>query len=334
MVVLSPPADLSEQALVSALARGWALRVASMAYRPVGFGSHHWQVTDVSGARWFITVDELQTKRLSRCQPLAAVFDRLRASLAAATDLRENGHPFAVAPVAALDGEPVIRLGQRFSLAVYPFLDGRSFGWGQWQDSAAGHRRAVLDLIIAVHQAPAAARRRAPADDFAVPLRDELTAALAGAHHASDCGPYARPAARLLAQNAAPIRRQLTRYDTLATTGRGQPDRSVLTHGEPHPANTMLTPAGWLLIDWDTALIAPPERDLCSLDPGDGSILASYTDTTGVPPMPSMLQLYRLRWDLADLALVVSRFRAPHTGSPDDNKSWNVLRSAVANLAR
>jgi spectinomycin phosphotransferase/16S rRNA (guanine(1405)-N(7))-methyltransferase len=350
--VLSPPEDLSEHALVSALARGWALRVASMAYRPVGFGSHHWQVTDAGGTRWFITVDELATKRLSRCQPLAAVFDRLRAALAAATDLRESGHPFAVAPVAALDGEPVIRLGQRFSLAVYPFVDGRSFGWGQWQEPAVEHRRAVLDLIVAVHQAPAAARRRAPTDDFAVPLRDELAAALAGAHHAGDCGPYATPAARLLAENAAPIRRQLTRYDTLAAAGRGQSGRSVLTHGEPHPGNTMLAPTGltptglaptglaparlasarWLLIDWDTAMIAPPERDLCSLDPGDGSILASYTDTTGVQPLPAMLQLYRLRWDLADLALAVSRFRAPHTGSPDDNETWNVLHSVIANL--
>ncbi len=64
----------------------------------------------------------------------------------------------------------------------------------------------------------------------------------------------------------------------------------------------MLTAAGWMLIDWDTALVAPPERDLWSLDPGDGSILSAYADATGVRPRASMIELYRIRWDLADIA--------------------------------
>ena len=78
----------------------------------------------------------------------------------------------------------------------------------------------------------------------------------------------------------------------------------------------MSTTAGWLLIDWDTARIAPPERDLWHLDPGDGSILARYAEATGVPPLPSMLELYRLRWDLADLAMEAYRFRRHHGGRP------------------
>ena len=74
----------------------------------------------------------------------------------------------------------------------------------------------------------------------------------------------------------------------------------------------MLTPGGWVLIDWDTALAAPPERDLWSLDPGDGSILDAYAGLTGVTPQSAMLDLYRLRWDIADIAADVSRFRRPH----------------------
>ncbi len=34
----------------------------------------------------------------------------------------------------------------------------------------------------------------------------------------------------------------------------------VLTHGEPHPGNTLMTNGGWVVVDWDTTLIA--ERDL------------------------------------------------------------------------
>ena len=146
---------------------------------------------------------------------------------------------------------------------------------------------------------------------------------------ARDVGPYARPAARLIQEHAAPIRRLLARYDRLVTAARTQPARTVLTHGEPHPGNTMLTAGGWVLIDWDTALAAPPERDLWSLDPGDGSILDAYASLTGVTPRAPLLDLYRLRWDIADIAVDVSRFRRPHTGSAEDDESFGFLSSLV-----
>ena len=107
----------------------------------------------------------------------------------------------------------------------------------------------------------------------------------------------------------------------------------MLTHGEPHPGNTMLTPDGWRLIDWDTVLVAPPERDLWSLDPGDGSVLARYGEATGVRPLSPLLELYRIRWDLADLAVDVSRFRRPHRGTADDEASWELVRSLVERVA-
>ncbi len=325
--MLTSPDGLSEDVLVSVLARGWEVSVASVTYRAVGFGSHHWEVADAAGTRWFVTADELQTKRLSLGEPPGAAFGRLRASLAAAMDLRDCGQAFVLAPIPALDGEPLVRANNQFGVALYPFVDGQGFTWGEFPTSA--HRQAVLDLIIAVHKAPAAACRNAMADDFAVPHRDELELALGSAEIVDDCGPYARPAALLLAERAVPVRRLLARYDDLVPQDRSGHGGTVLTHGEPHPGNTMLTSAGWLLIDWDTALIAPPERDLWSLDPGDGSVLGVYADKTGTTPLPWMLELYRIRWDLADIAAGVSRFRRAHPGSLDDDESWDVLKTLV-----
>ena len=88
-----------------------------------------------------------------------------------------------------------------------------------------------------------------------------------------------------------------------------------------------------MLIDWDTALVAPPERDLWDLDPGDGSILGAYASATGVTPRPLLLDLYRLRWDLADIAADVSRFRRPHAGSIDDDESWELLSALVKQVS-
>jgi spectinomycin phosphotransferase/16S rRNA (guanine(1405)-N(7))-methyltransferase len=329
-LMLTPPADLPTAALASALARSWGIAVTSMEYRAVGWGSHHWEVAAGAGARWFVTADELENQRLAASEPLAAGFGRLRAALAAAGDLRDCGHRFVVAPVPARDGEPLVQVGGRFGVAVYPFVHGQSFG-GEF--SAPGHRLAVLRMLTAVHAAPAAASRRALADDFAVPHRDGLEAACDPAGAAVDCGPYARPVSLLVRRNATQIQRLLARYDELVRQAGSQAARAVLTHGEPHPGNTMLTASGWLLIDWDTALVAPPERDLWSLDPGDGSIIDAYTTATGVVPLPGLLDLYRLRWDIADIAADVSRFRRAHPGSIEDEESWKLLSSMIEGIS-
>jgi spectinomycin phosphotransferase/16S rRNA (guanine(1405)-N(7))-methyltransferase len=327
--VLTPPDGLPDAVLVLALGRSWGMAVTSMEYRPVGWGSHHWAVADAVGTRWFVTVDELENKRLSASEPLDAGFTRLRSALEAATDLRACGAAFVVAPVPARDGEPLTRVNDRFGVAVYPFADGQSFDCGE----SPAHRLSVLGLLVDTHTAPPAASRRALADDFAVPYRDELEAACAPAGEIADCGPYARPVSLLARQHAAPLQRLLARYDALVLAARAQDARMVLTHGEPHPGNTMLTAGGWVLIDWDTALVAPPERDLWDLDPGDGSILDAYAQATGTSPRPSLLNLYRLRWDLADIAVDVSRFRRPHTGSIDDDQSWELLSSLVKRVS-
>jgi hypothetical protein len=329
--MLTSPDGLPETTLMSALGRSWGMAVTSMQYRPVGWGSHHWEVADAAGSRWFVTVDELENKRLSASEPLAAGFARLRASLAAAMDLRACGRTFVVAPVPTRDGEPLARVNGRFGVAVYPFVAGQSFDWGEF--SSPEHRLGLLGLLVDVHTAPPAARRHALADDFAVPQRDELEAACGPDGDVADCGPYARPMSLLVRQYAAPIQRLLGRYDASVLEARTQGARTVLTHGEPHPGNTMLTAGGWVLIDWDTALVAPPERDLWSLDPGDGSVLDAYASATGTSPRPSLLDLYRLRWDLADIAVDVSRFRRPHTGNIDDDQSWELLSSLIKRVS-
>jgi hypothetical protein len=148
--VHTPPADLPEPVLRGALQAGWSLRVATLAYRPVGFGSHHWELTDTTGARRFVTVDDLRTRRVTTGEPLAAGYDRLRAALTAAQALRAAGHDFVVAPLPSRDGEPLAPLGDSFAMAVYPFVPGENC------DCSPEHRRAVLDLLVAVHTAPPA----------------------------------------------------------------------------------------------------------------------------------------------------------------------------------
>jgi spectinomycin phosphotransferase/16S rRNA (guanine(1405)-N(7))-methyltransferase len=330
--VNTPPADLPEQALRAALDAAWSLPTASLTYRAVGFGSHHWEHVGPSGARRFVTVDDLRTRRATAAEPLAAPYARLRASLSAALALRAAGRDFVVAPLPTRTGEPLAPLGGNFAVAVYPYVAGDSFSWGTYTPE---HRRAVVDLMVAVHTAPPEARGGALPDDYAIQARDILTAALDGGFgEGAEPGPYTRPAARLLATHAAAVRRALARYDALVAAARADPAAPVLTHGEPHPGNTMRTTdrtatGGWLLIDWDTALVAPPERDLWDLDEGDGTLHAAYTAATGTALRTDLLDLYRLRWDLTDIAVDLARFHAPHGTTADDQETWTILERLV-----
>ncbi|HEX9624707.1 MAG TPA: phosphotransferase [Streptosporangiaceae bacterium] len=241
---------------------------------------------------------------------------------------------FVHSPVPTVAGEPLVRLGEKFSLSLYPFIEGRSYVWGEY--FSPEHRRAMLDHVVAIHTAPAVTRKHALLDDLAVQHRAELDEVLDGWRPPAEapvCGPYAQPTLALIARFEPGIRGLLAAYDSLAATVAARPERTVLTHGEPHVANSMLTQAGWVLIDWDTALTSPPERDLCNLDPGDGSIPAAYEHATGTVLLPEALELFRRRWDLADLAIAVSQFTEPHSGNANDEESFDLLGELLGRVA-
>jgi spectinomycin phosphotransferase/16S rRNA (guanine(1405)-N(7))-methyltransferase len=75
--------------------------------------------------------------------------------------------------------------------------------------------------------------------------------------------------------------------------------------------------------------MAPPERDLWLL--GD-EVAAAYEKAAGVTLLPEVLDLYRTRWDIADLAAGVDRFRAPHAGTADDDETWAIVERIVTGL--
>lgn len=284
------PVGLPDATLSQALADGWGFTATTLDYAAVGFGSHHWIATDPNGDRRFVTVDDLR----------ANDFDELRRALTTAQVLLESGLDFVVAPLG-----PLRRLDERYAMAVYPYLDGESYAWGEYPSAA--HRAAVLDLLARLHAATEVAAPHAGREDFALPERDHLERGLRDLDEPWEGGPHSEPARKHLIAHAAEIEPLLVTYDRLADAA--DRDRMVITHGEPHPANTLGLDGRWVLIDWDTALIAPPERDDWMVGENDGD--------------PDVLELYRLRWRLAEIGIGTALFRAPHTETADVAKSWD-----------
>jgi spectinomycin phosphotransferase len=171
---------------------------------------------------------------------------------------------------------------------------------------------------------PGLARR----DDLLVQSQSALTDALAALDTPWTSGPLAEPARSLLAKRAQELEVALQEYDALAASVRGTSDSWVLTHGEPHRGNVIVGAEGALfLVDWDTTLVAPRERDLQIVLDEKLSGWDEYASVVGdVPLDPEALDLYQRRWELADIAIFVRLFRRAHEEDENSLAAFGHLR--------
>jgi hypothetical protein len=314
---------LPEGVIAEALEEFWDFRTSSLVYQPMGFGSHHWLATDPTGSRLFATVDDLLAKLHTVRDSADAAFARLAAAFATARALRtEAGLSFVIAPMPAANGQLVTRLSNQYSLVIHPYVDGEPAGQ-DGEFARAEDRHAVVDMLAQIHAARVGHPR---ADDFAVPKLDTVQVIIDQAGAEWDSGPYARPAQELLEVHVRDLSALIDAYKGMANRVAASPERMVITHGEPHASNVIATGGGLLLIDWDTALLAPPERDLSHLADDDPSVLRRYTEATGTTIDGEALTLYRLWWDLSEVAGYLDLFRAPHEDTADTRESWVNLK--------
>jgi spectinomycin phosphotransferase/16S rRNA (guanine(1405)-N(7))-methyltransferase len=313
---------LPESTIADALEELWGFSADSLVYQPVGFGSHHWLATSTAGHQLFATVDDLAAKLHTAGDTADAAFGRLVAAFATAGALRADaGMSFVIAPVPAADRQLVTRLSERYSLVVHPYVAGEPAG----EDGAFARdddRRTVVDMLIQVHGARAGDAR---ADDFVVPKLDALRAMIDQTGADWGPGPYAGPARELLLGHASDLSALIRAYDGLASHVAAHPERMVITHGEPHASNVITTSSGLVLVDWDTALLAPPERDLSHLAEDDKSVLHRYAAATGTTIDSQAMTLYRLWWDLSEIAGYLVLFRSAHENTADTRESWTNL---------
>ena len=317
-----PPADLTEADLAVALLRHWQLDVPDVRYAPVGYGGYHWIGHDPSGGRWFVTASRVRSK---------ADLADLRAAMRAARDLAEAGLSFVVAPVADAAADVVVPVRPDLALSVFPYIDGDP---GHWGDPVSTHDRAAITSMLAALHTTGRASATAPVRDpnpssrahLETSLRERGRIWLGG-------GPFSEPARALVTEHAAGLVAALAAFDDLRAQVRASAAGLVLTHGELHPGNLIRRGASYMLIDWDTAGLAPPERDLWWVLSDTGAEAARYAELTGREVSQAALALYRLRWDLDDIGLFLADFRAPHRRDQDSEKGLEGLVGALERVA-
>jgi spectinomycin phosphotransferase len=321
------PEGFEISGLFASLADGWGFDVQVVEYAPVGAGSYHWVVTDSSGTRAFVTVDDLDQKKWLG-DTRESAFAALRAAFDTAATLRDAGLPFVVAPIRTSSGATVLRTGARHAVALFPFVDGRS---GRFGHADAAEQVAVASMLAELHKATPVARSVARSVGIELPGRGRLESSLQELGQAWVGGPLSEPARRALAANAGDMADLLALADRLSAAVESRGSAWVITHGEPHAGNVMRTAQNRVLVDWDTVALAPPERDLWMLV-GDSADDAAnvYTDATGHRLDDDAVSFFRLTWDLKDLAEYLNVLRSLHRETEDTARAYEGLTRCVS----
>lgn len=321
----TPPRDIDTKMLSGLVAAHWAAQVQRLEYAPVGAGGHHWWATTSAG-ELFVTVDDLTARAQADDGGVDAAFTRLAAALGTARQLDDDGLEFVAAPLVDMDGSTVVRWRTKLVVSVTPRVDGVQHGWGSFD---ADERDDVLRRLVRLHAARPA--RPPERDDFGLQGRTALTRAITSRTHEWTGGPFGEAARQLLLGRYDDVIAALGRYGELVRAAGAQQHRFVVTHGEPHRGNVIATPGGPVLVDWDTCRLGPPERDLWWFRDSPDA-LAAYDAGTGFVVDPAMLELYRLRWTLTDLALYTDELRGAHLEDDDSELAWNALMECYATL--
>jgi spectinomycin phosphotransferase len=322
-----PPAGIDGRKLARALSGFWGLDVARLRYLPKGLGSFHWLAEARDDRRFFLTVDDLETKPWLGADA-DSTFLGLQAAYGTALALRVHGRlDFVVPPVPSLDDRVVVRLSPRHSLTVFEFVEGQPGQWGK--PMPAGDRHRLVDTLAKLHRSTPLVRTDAPRRPLEVPGRAGLEAALLAVGRPWDGGPFSEMARRDLAENADLVRQWLVLFDDLAARVGTRAGPPVVTHGEPHPGNLIRVGGAFRLIDWDTVGISLPERDLWMLDDGPGGTLATYGQATGRAVDGQALDLYRLAWRLTDITLFTALLRSDHDHNQGTEKASKGLTDSL-----
>ncbi|MDO9456797.1 hypothetical protein [Nocardioides sp.] len=270
-----PPAGVAEAVVLDVVRGSWQPRADAIAHLPVGFGAHHWAVSVDGTPTLFVTLDALGKRHDLRS---------LRSTYGATSALARAGLDFVHASL-----EPwAVPLGGG-ALSSTPWLEGVR--------PSSLDLAATAEALHRLHTTPPPSGLRQWRPLVGPGLADDLADRVRPAWRTGPFGELARAA---IADRLSAVTGWVAAYHALAAEARAR--TWVPTHGEPGLHNQLVTPTGLRLVDWESLMLAPAERDLLTLGTGD----------------PAMLEMFDLEWRLVEVSQYATWFEATHTGTADD----------------
>jgi spectinomycin phosphotransferase len=259
--------------------------------------------------------------------------------------LRDQGIAQVMAPIATAAGDLWTRL-HPYTVTLYPFVEGHS-GFArpltdrQWFELGAGLKRLHATML------PDDIARAVPRESYRSRWPDRVRAFQARIASDSFRDPVAARLAAFLHERRDEIAQFVERAEQLSVVLRARPPAHVLCHADLHADNVLVDAHGALsIVDWDTLIFAPKERDLMFIGGGVGGIWNSAREVDrfyrgyGETPIDAVaLVYYRYARIVEDIAVYCEELLDTEAGGADRQTGLRSVMAAflpqgVAEIAR
>jgi spectinomycin phosphotransferase len=303
--------DLSDEKISACLQAAYGLRVATIAFLPLGadLGTAVYRVTAADGTAYFLKLR-------------SGVFDET--SVALPNFLSDQGIAEIIAPLTTSAGQLWANL-DAFTVILYPFVEGRN---GYEVDLSDHHWIEFGAALKRIHTVtvPPALIDRLQRETYSPRWREIVKTSLARAETDTFDDPVAVELAAYLKAKRVEILDLVERAERLAQELQMQPPESVVCHADLHAGNILIDASGaFYLVDWDTLIRAPKERDL--MYAGGGQFRDTRTPQQeealfyqgyGPTPIdPRALAYYRYERIIEDIAVECEQIFSAAGGSED-----------------
>lgn len=306
--------DIPDKTILDCLENDFGWRIAEIAFLPLGADQNTavYRARPHDGMQYFVKL------RLG---------DFNAASVLVPHYLSRQGIQQIIPPQATRGGQLWAAL-DTCRVIVYPFVDGQTgyeegMSAAHWHGLGAAMRR-VHALSIPGHLAGAI-----PRADFAPPWPARMQQLLAPRENAQFSDPTSHALASFLHEQEAELRSLIAMTQQLAAQLQANPPDFVLCHGDLHGWNLLIDKHNQLfIIDWDTLIFAPKERDLMFIGSGvsdsgysaEEEELLFYGGYGKVPVHHIALAYYRFARVLEDIVLFAEQILTTDSGGSTEDR--------------
>ena len=312
--------DLPDEKLISCLSDNYGLQISQITFLPLGNDRNTavYRVVADDGTPYFLKL------RGGLFEEATVTIPRL---------LSDRGIAQIIPPIPTSNGHLWTRMAA-FAVILYPYVAGRN----GYETPLSEHQWAKLGLALKSLHAmvvPEAFKEQIPRETYAAYWRDLVRGFQVRAEEAAFPEPVAARLTAFLRSKHGVISDLIWRAERLAGVLRVRSLEYVLCHADIHAWNVLIDANDALyIVDWDTLILAPKERDLMFVGGGVGGIWNSTREEalfyrgygqTAIDPMA--LAYYRYERIVEDIAAFCEEILLADDGGNDREKE---LRSLIS----